>query len=211
MFDKLYVLAKGGLCVYSGPPQDLNTHLNECQIQCNQFQVPIEVLLKTATKGINDEQVLQLALKTTEDKQILINKLNNETKLVPNGIQFKSKNFKLTDLWYLSMRTMTYTYISQWKLLLIQLLIYIISPLLIARVFNKNIGKADGCFSFNMTSNHSCIEQLEQNSILEQTMKFHASTAVIIMLIQLCVTTLSFPADIKIFMNEHQNSKSLKF
>jgi hypothetical protein len=191
MFDKLYVLAKGGLCVYSGPPQDLKTHLNECRIKCTQYQVSIEVLLKTATKGINDEQVLQLASKTTENKEMLINKLNNETKLVPNGIPFKSKNFKFIDLWYLSMRTMTYTYFSQWKVFLTQLLFYIISPLLIARLFNKDIGKPDGCFSFNLTSN--------------------AFTSVIILLIQMCVTTLTFPADIKIFMNEHQNSKSFKY
>ncbi|CAM6032206.1 unnamed protein product, partial [Sphagnum compactum] len=98
MFDKLYVLAKGGVCVYSGRPQDLNTHLRECDILCNKFQFPIEVLLKIGTKGVNDKQVLKLAKKSSEEKQSLLNRCENETKLFSNGIPFKSKNFKLIDI-----------------------------------------------------------------------------------------------------------------
>ena len=45
MFDTLYVLAKGGRCVYSGPPEHLTQHLNECQIILNENQVPIETLI----------------------------------------------------------------------------------------------------------------------------------------------------------------------
>jgi len=32
MFDKLYVLAKGGVCVYSGTPQHLDRYLMDCNI-----------------------------------------------------------------------------------------------------------------------------------------------------------------------------------
>ncbi len=206
-FDKLYVLAKGGVCVYSGCPQGLNTHLRECDILCNKFQFPIEVLLKIATKGVNDKQVLKLAKKSAEEKQSLLNRCENETKLFSNGIPFKSKNFKLIDMWYLLLRSMTYTYLSQWKLLLIQLVFYITTPLILAKTVNQDIGQPDSCYNFNENSTESCINELEKDSLIDQNLKFQAFTVVLVMFIQICVTTLTFPAEIKRFMSEHQNSK----
>ncbi len=47
-----YLLAKGGVWVYSGLTQDLKTHLSECDIICNEYQVPIELLLKVSFNGI---------------------------------------------------------------------------------------------------------------------------------------------------------------
>jgi len=57
MFDNIYVLAKGGVCVYSGPPQHLKTHLNQCNVECNEFQVPIELILKVCSEGTNDKNI----------------------------------------------------------------------------------------------------------------------------------------------------------
>jgi hypothetical protein len=51
--------------VYLGRPQDLNTHLAECDIICTQFQHPIEVLLKYSCDGIEDKQVLKLNKNTS--------------------------------------------------------------------------------------------------------------------------------------------------
>ena len=50
MFDNIYVLAKGGVCVYSGPPSSLRQHLIDCEIECNKNQIPIEVMLEISTK-----------------------------------------------------------------------------------------------------------------------------------------------------------------
>ena len=38
MFDQIYVMAKGGICVFAGRPLHLRNHLNECQIMCSSFQ-----------------------------------------------------------------------------------------------------------------------------------------------------------------------------
>lgn len=60
MFDQLYVLAKGGRCVFAGAPNALRTHLTECKIDCVDWQVPIEVLLKVSSnksKKVLDELV----------------------------------------------------------------------------------------------------------------------------------------------------------
>ncbi len=207
MFDKLYVLAKGGLCLYSGRPQDLGSYLSECRIFCTETQFPIEVLLKIASNGKDDDQVIKLANKTTEEKENLLNRCKNETHLFPDGIPFKSKNFKLIDMWYLLLRTMTKTYISQWKSLITQILFYIFVPLIMTKLYNSEIGKPDGCYSFLFNQSTNCFKQLDYDSLLDQNTKFHFFTSVIVMFIQLSVTTLTFPTDVKIFLNEHQNSK----
>jgi hypothetical protein len=207
MFDKLYVLAKGGICVFSGPPQELGLHLNECGIFCTEFQFPIEVLLKIASNGKNDNQVIELANKTSEEKVNLLKRCGNETHLFPDGIPFESKNFSLIDMWYLLLRTMTNTYISQWKSLITQFLFYIFFALITTKIFNSEIGKPDGCFSFLFNPNTSCYKQLNDDSLLDQNTKFHFFTTIMVMIIQLSVTTLTFATDIKIFMNEHQNSE----
>jgi hypothetical protein len=207
MFDMLYVLAKGGVCVYSGTPKYLTTYLRECDIICSEFQVPIEILLKIASNGIEDKKVMQLMDKTSEDKQKIINKCKNEAKFFSNGIPFESKNFKLIDFWYLLSRSMTYTYISQWKSLITQMLFYIFYPLMIANMYNSNIGEPDGCFDFLDNANSSCLKEIEDNSLLDQNQKFVFTTSIFFMFIQLTFTILTFAKEVKIFINEHQNSK----
>ena len=53
MFDKLYVLSFGGFCVFDGKTNQLQSHLQECQIDCQEWQVPIEQLIKVASKTSN--------------------------------------------------------------------------------------------------------------------------------------------------------------
>jgi len=206
-FDKLYVLAKGGLCVYSGLPQNLGNYLKECDIICTEIQVPIEVLLKIASNGTEDEMVIKLANKTSQEKCAILESCRKETKLMPNGIPFKSKNFKLLDVWYLLMRSMTYIYISQWKSSIFQLLLYIFYPLIFAQMYNSDIGKPDGCFSFLLELNTTCSKELDDNSLLDQNTKYIATTSIYFMFISLSLSITSFSKEVKIFVNEHQNSK----
>ena len=43
IFDNLYVLSKGGVNVYSGPPQSLPQQMNECHIDYNDNEILIEI------------------------------------------------------------------------------------------------------------------------------------------------------------------------
>lgn len=53
MFDKLYVLSKEGKCVFDGKSNQLQSHLQECQINFEDYQVPINQLIKIASKTTN--------------------------------------------------------------------------------------------------------------------------------------------------------------
>ena len=53
MFDQLYVMAKGGHCVFTGRPNTLRSYLSVNGIDCPQDVLPIELLLKISSKFPN--------------------------------------------------------------------------------------------------------------------------------------------------------------
>ena len=53
LFDKIYVLAKGGVCIYSGPPQQIQSFMErEIELKIPLEQPPIEALIKIACNGM---------------------------------------------------------------------------------------------------------------------------------------------------------------
>ena len=49
LFDQIHVLAKGGVCIYSGPPGEIASQLQrQLNLAIAPEQPPIEVLLKIA-------------------------------------------------------------------------------------------------------------------------------------------------------------------
>ena len=209
MFDKLYVLSKGGICVYSGPPQQLNTHLSGCGIICNEFQTPIEVLLKYSSIGIEDKHVLNLVNKTSIEKDVILIRCKDETILFPDGILNKSKRFKLIDLWILLLRTTTYTYRYFWKFLLIQFLLYIGFGYFLTLLFDKEMSKPSGCISFeeDLENCNKTTDKLKEESLLAQNIKFIFMATVLAVEFQFLSTTMSFTYEMKVFLNEHRNGE----
>ena len=52
LFDQIYVPAKGGICIYSGPPGEIASQLQrQLNLAIAPQQPPIEVLLKIACSG----------------------------------------------------------------------------------------------------------------------------------------------------------------
>jgi hypothetical protein len=213
-FDNIYVLAKGGVCVYSGLPQDVKTHLSECDIICNEFQVPIEMLVKTASNGINDNKVKKLCTKTSEIRKILIQKCNDETFSSSEGISIKSKRFVAMDFWNLLLRTMTYTFSSQWKALFAQFIVIEIIGFMGALFFDSKITKPSGCLEFSSAFfDSNCaetVEKLEEESLLSQNIKFNFAYITALTFFELIITNLTFSTSFKIFSNEHQNGMSFE-
>ena len=54
LFDKLYVLAKGGLCIYSNKPELIEKTLeNKLSLKIPETRPPVECLIKIACNGKN--------------------------------------------------------------------------------------------------------------------------------------------------------------
>ena len=95
-FDSIYVLAKGGVCVYSGPPSGLRQYLMNSEIEFNENQIPIEVLIKLSFKGIHNINVRKLSEKTEEIIKLSWNKsliVLNNMEVMKNNSNKSSKSF----------------------------------------------------------------------------------------------------------------------
>ena len=120
MFDKIYVLAKGGECLFSGPPNMIRSHLFDNNIIIGDNDVPIEQLLKIAS--IESQEYFNELIERTKNelKNEVLKVSEHQLKLTTGGLQSRSKSFSASDVWYIMLRTMTVQYIRQWKALLSQ-------------------------------------------------------------------------------------------
>ena len=78
----------------------------------------------------------------------------------------------------------------------------------VTKLYNKNIGEPDGCFSFDLKTNASCVktvEALKEESFLSQNLRLQFFTAVVIQFLMTVATTLIFTTEVRVFFNEHKN------
>jgi ABC-type multidrug transport system ATPase subunit len=207
MFDKLFVLSKGGVCVYSGSPKDMKNHLNECQIFCTECQKPIEVIMKIACKESDDNHVIKLSQKVSEEKETLLMRCSNETQLSLDGIQSRSRRFKFIDFWYLLLRTTIYTYKHYWELISGQFVVLVSIGFLFKYFFNPEIGKPNGCISFENFNNtcNKTKDQIIEDILLTQNITYNFLVVTFIMFLMLVTTTMTFTTEVRVFLLERRN------
>ena len=212
LFDKLYVLSKEGQAIYGGRPHHLFQYLLDCEIDCSETQLPIEVLLKHSCNTINDTNIQKMVELTEESEKGVINLFINQIKAAPDGIETISKRFFLRDLWILLMRTLTYTYRYYWKLIVFQFFVYIGCGLTFRQFFSEDIGRPSGCFSFDdlMSRCFKSKADLEEEILLSYNMSYNFFILTNLMFLSITVSTISFTSDLKMFLNEHRNGKSVE-
>ncbi|XP_054152528.1 ATP-binding cassette sub-family G member 1-like [Oppia nitens] len=205
MFDNIYVLAKGGHTIYDGSPQQMKHYLTDCGIDLNENEVPIEVMLKISSEGINSSNAIKLLEKV---KQINENKnldFFNHMKQLPNGcIQSTHKSFNFSDFWYIFERSLKLTFCRQSTKLLKQLLLFALINIFYGSVFNERISEVTGCL--NDDTNQTCIEWQSDKSILTQSLNYIEFSRVISFAIHLAIMTTSFSSEFIIFNTEYKNN-----
>ncbi|OTF82374.1 hypothetical protein BLA29_011671, partial [Euroglyphus maynei] len=122
LFDQLYILAKGGVCIYSGHPEQLRPHLLRVTgIQLNEDDSPIQEYLRIASNNIDDdEQVRKLTRQSmnNDHQRIMIAQLEdggesrNSFKSISSGIPNYSKKFLFSDLFIQFRRLLHLSFIA---------------------------------------------------------------------------------------------------
>ena len=209
MFDNIYVLAKGGVCVYSGPPTALRQHLSECNVECNENQVPIEVLIKSSSEGFCDTKVQKLCQKTEENNNYFKNNLNY-MKVIRNGLKKKVKNFSFIDFWYVLLRLCDRTFISDNKTFVLQLLAFFVIIGNSLLIIDPNVYRSDGCIQLNTFSNLTCAQQSENESLSATNAIFCTFILVFSVGIQCFIIGFIYMKDMKIFVSEHRSCEFQK-
>ena len=208
LFDKLYVLAKGGQTLFCGKPDNLPFFLGNCDIECNEDQVPIEILLKYSCYGINDQKVKKM-IQTTQQREELIDcRYTEETIRFFDGIERKSKRFFVRDFWTLLMRTLTHTYRHKWKIFALEFIIYMSFIISIQHIYGTNIGVPTGCIDFEDDFNNTCgktEENLAEQTLIDYNMKYNVYVLIIVLFFNGVLATMNFTIELPVFLNEHRN------
>ena len=208
MFDTVYALARPGICVYSGRPQDLRSHLIECNITCTESEVPIEVMLRVLSSDQNQKHLESLRKRNNELQKCLRDNVGNQDNMVSCRTRISSKLFKLIDFWILLKRMALCFYVSQWKLLVVQFAIIQVIGLNLSTKFDLNKAKTSGCIDRDSFSNETCLVtamDLDEDSNIWQTIEYNFSILSFVLFLQLILTTLTFPSDVELFSKEHRN------
>jgi hypothetical protein len=199
-FDKLYVLAKGGFCVYEGSPKYLEFHLSKAEITCSQYQIPIEVLIRICSK--TDGSAQRMTKMLLKRKNELRYRCETEGRLSPGGISQKAIALNLFHFWYILQRTVVYTLSSNWKSMAIHFLLCISLSIVVPLLFNRQIGELDGC------QNHNSRELFKEDPLLLiRNQGFIFFTMIVIQLLTTVSTLLVFGKEVKVFLNEKRNGK----
>ena len=124
-FDSIHVLSKGGLCLYWGSPKDIKIYLMASKITCIEYQVPIEVMLKTAINGLTDRRVIDLKDRNFNQNSSIISEIKNNVKSDKNKVDSTSKWFRPKDLFNLMLRTILNNFLSKPGVVIVQLFLFI--------------------------------------------------------------------------------------
>ncbi|KAH7642959.1 hypothetical protein HUG17_9650 [Dermatophagoides farinae] len=175
MFDQLYIIAKGGVCIYSDQPGGLRSHLNQITgIALNEDDSPIQEYLRIASNGINDEQVRKLTQESVQqDHQRLTAHFSKFEKeecpfaFIPKGIPHYSRKFRSSDLWTQFWRLLRLTFIADVRHIIGILILIIITLTTYTSITNKDMVIPRGCMPFNIENlNQTCQNKLKEDRLI---------------------------------------------
>ena len=203
MFDNIYVLAKGGVCVYSGPPNALKQHLNECGVECNENQVSIEVLLEVSSKEKTNQMIQNMVQKTKIENN---DNNNNQCLKKVDAIQNPTKTLNYRDFHNLLMRNILLNYRHNWLRVLIKFASYLFLAFIVKFTVSPKVAVPRGCIEFNLGIGcNQTLEEIDDSFYLKQNLIYHFFFIYFVSTLVLVINCGGFCAEYKILRNQNRN------
>ena len=208
MFDNLYVLSKGGHLAYAGPPVRLNLHLAQCGIECSDSDSPIEVLIQYCCNECNDDILSKMLSKASENMDQTRDRCFEDANVTPNGTEFLSKRFFINDFIILFLRNTRQMYQYLWKYLLLKSIAILFFGYCLTLLFDPDMAEPNGCITIDEDIG-KCYQsdKLKGEALITQNLYFIFIALMIFLMFELVSTTITFTSEVRIFFNEHRNSK----
>nr|XP_046917637.1 ABC transporter G family member 33-like [Dermatophagoides farinae] len=213
MFDQLYIIAKGGVCIYSDHPDRLRPHLNQITgISLNEEDSPIQEYLRIASNGIDDEQVRKLTQESVQQSHLRltshINKLaENECPFesIPKGIPHYSKKFRFFDLWTQFKRLLCLTFIADVRVLIGVFVETTVNLILFALITNKDMVMPGGCMPFDIEHyNQTCQDKLKDDRLNMTLIVFLTFITLLFLGLSIGMNSLIAVNSMKVFRHEYR-------
>lgn len=213
MFDQLYVLARGGICVYSGNPSGIAAHLNRIpEIASTEMtNYPIETLIKhSCSKGVDSSTVKVLSSLTEKNLLKSTLRLEQDTQLVPDGVVPNRARFSLHSVYILILRYLVYIRGYLWKEWLPFLILYIMYGFQLSVFFDSAIALPSGCLNLEDDFNNTCsktAEELKSEKQMFDNLRYNLFLSNLFIIIVMMQTGLNLMKELGLFFNEHRNGK----
>lgn len=212
LFDQLYVLARGGVCVFSGAPTAITTHLQSVsQIHSQECTYSIELLVKCSCRGHLDPVVQQLVVGNDQQfrqncKQSIL--LDKQTHLTPDGVIQNRTRFSIASSYVLTLRYLSYIYGHLWRDWLVYVAIFAAYSYVLTLFFEPQIALPSGCVDLEEDFNNTCgrtAEKIEEDEQLKKNFKYNFFMYNIFIFLILLQSSLNFRKEVVYFYNEHRN------
>ncbi|OTF82574.1 hypothetical protein BLA29_008990, partial [Euroglyphus maynei] len=208
LFDKLYILAKGGICIYFDEPKNLKLTLERnLGEKFDEEKSPIEEYLKIACQGIENKLVRQLADSCVE-KERENSEIIQKLCFMDDGIQHQHKTMKMNDLWLQLCRMMYIVFIVERNKLNIMAISFAFLITLLSTMYDPLMVTPNTCYSiddYENESNITCLQKHADYNRVSQYNIFQTNLIWVSGVTVMCVSTISFLKIIKILRNEHRN------
>lgn len=216
MFDQLYILAKGGVCIFAGAPNFLRKNLKEqLNVEVLPGQPPIEFYLKLASREMletdkksnandDDNHVLKLVKHTQIEENEKLKPFRKQIRCLNTGMSRRYKRFYFRDFLLQIIRLGYIIFRVEFHSMLIQLFCYIFFYLFMSTVFDHNILNYNDCYSLDYF-NTTCKEIITDDTMITYYINYQAISVMFTNLINIIVGTILFSPLLKVFRNEHQN------
>ncbi|XP_075680900.1 uncharacterized protein LOC113790209 [Dermatophagoides pteronyssinus] len=209
LFDKVFILAKGGVCIYSGPPDNLRDNLKQkISHEFDTEKPPIEEYLEIACEGIRNEFVRKLTDSTLLEQHEKLDEFVDDLRFLSNGVQQRRKWFSIDDLILQLYRVFRITFVAEYKNFLMQFPFFFFLIAIITVLFDPNMTHAETCYSFEADDsafNVTCRDKLHAESLTYDYKMNQWYWLNLVGLAILCMSSLFFNPILKVFRNEHRN------
>ena len=208
MFDNLYVLSKGGVNVYSGPPQSLPQHLNDCQINCKENEIPIEKLLKICANNCKHQSIIELKNATLIVQELYEEEVTKQMDIIWNMNSNQHAKFSLSSTWCLFQRIILLYYHTLYVFLLFLIFMFTAIAFNLLSIFQYKPSHYRDCQFIN--SSDICTDFIEKisdfkNVKYEQNFFFGITVSPFILIG--FWTSLVMSTHINVFFWEHKNGE----
>lgn len=216
MYDSIYVLARGGVAIYSGPPHGILSQLSKVpSIDIAGCHFPIELLIKHSCSAFPDPTVVDLidvANQRFKREAIDSGALEADTQSTFGGPQVNYRRFCLGDWYNLVGRHLHYIRGFYYPFLFGFFLLFIVYGLVMRGFFEASIAKPSGCIDIYEDFNNTCAQNMiDENNDLKNAIQYTFFVYLIGTLLTVIYTSAGFYWQLDFFINEHRNGKIVAF
>ena len=214
LLDEVYVLGRGGVCLYSGPPSGIRASLKTvgpAVVGKISSTAPIETLVKHSCAGHEDavvQQLVQNQNRKWKSDEKSASELADQTILVEDGVRQNRRRFSFTSVYLLLHRYCLLFAQRLWREYLLFVAVYLLYAGALQLYWDPAIATYSGCLDAEDDFNNSCSKtaaQAEEERAVLDSVKFSFFMSDAFLLLTMVHSTFAFLYQLPYFLNEHRN------